>query len=148
MQTFLILLDARRQVAGLGALQITAACEDVNERGPQFPGKAAGARRPVIEPAERGIIQDFRADNVRRDIQQFTNVHERVWPGEIICRNPTVGIQIQFPLQTLCRGPEPAQIAGCLFQHTGRETSLRSRRWRFGWSNTKMPAARVVRCRI
>src|SRR4029453_6098773 len=73
---FYIRSNRRSHLADLGVLRITAACENANESVLQRPRKAAGTQCPIIERAQRRIGQDFRADNVRADIQQFTNIHE------------------------------------------------------------------------
>src|SRR6266496_2006835 len=67
--------------------------------------------------------------------------------GRGLSSNPTIGIEIQFPLDALGRVTKPAQIVGCLFQHTGSQTFFRRCRWRFGGRNKKMCAASVVRFR-
>ena len=73
---FYIRSNRRSHLADLGVLRITAAFENGNKRGLQSPGNLAGTLCPIIERAQRRIGQDFRADNVRADIQQFTNIHE------------------------------------------------------------------------
>src|SRR5206468_11863732 len=60
----------------LGALRVVTACEGAGERGPHSSGNVAGPFCPVIEPTQRGIREDFSADNFRADVQQFTNIHE------------------------------------------------------------------------
>src|SRR5437762_1735303 len=66
---------------------------------------------------------------------------------KIICRDPAEGVEIQFPLDALGRGMEPAQITGRLFQHAEGQTFLRRCRWRLGGRNKKMCVASVVKFR-
>ena len=58
--------------------------------------------------------------------------------------DPAISVEIKFPIGAFCRRPESAQIVGCLFQHTDRQTFFRRRQCRFGWRNREMGAASIA----
>src|SRR2546430_10997277 len=68
----------------LGVWRVVTACEGADERGPHSPGNVAGPFCPILEPAQRGIPEDFSAANFRTDVQQLTNLHKQPRPQKSV----------------------------------------------------------------
>jgi len=47
-----------------------------NDKRANLVEQAAGTPYPIINPIQRGIAQQLRADSIRTEMQQVTNIHE------------------------------------------------------------------------
>ena len=65
-----------------------------------------------------------------------------------MCRDPAMSVEVEFPVGAFRSCPEPAQIVGCLFQHSDSQTFFRRRRRWFGWRSKKMGAVSIGGFRI
>ena len=131
-----------------GRLGVGAACKDANKRRLQFLRNLPCTLCPIIEPAQRCVGEELCADNFGANIQGFANIHERIRPGKIVRGDPIMGVDIQLSSHPSRRGTEPAQVMGCLLEHTKSELFLRLRGYPFRRRNKEMSVVGIVGFRI
>jgi len=93
--------------------------ENTAKKNLQSRRGASAASDPITQRAYRHVDEHLLANGFRNQIRQLANVQKRKWPGTIVGYDPTISIEIEFPLDPARRAMKPSQIQRGLFEDSG-----------------------------